>query len=206
MKLSGGVRASTTLDITGENLMASMIFRRTAVVVVLMGAVLTVRASDVDSGPKKGSKVPGLKVFDATGENKDKTVDYASLRKDRPTVYLFVGEGKFARPMFRFMKTLDEAIKKDLEEVYGVAVWLTDDEEKSKEYLPRISMYFEMTALTVFKGKDGPKGWDINGDAHLTVVVAHGGKVTARFGYNSVNETDVPAVLKELKKVAKGKK
>jgi hypothetical protein len=145
-------------------------------------------------------------VYDATGENKEKSVDYAALRKDKPTVYLFVGEGKFARPMFRFMKTLDESIKKDLPSVYGVAVWLTEDEEKSKEYLPKISMYFEATALTVFKGKDGPKGWGINSDAHLTVIVANKGKVTARFGYNSVNETDVPAVLKELKKVAKAKK
>jgi hypothetical protein len=173
---------------------------------VLMATVQTGWASDVDSGPKKGSKVPALKVYDATGENKGKTVDYAGLRKDTPTVYLFVGEGKFTRPMFRFMKTLDEAIKKELDDVYGVAVWLTDDEEKSKEYLPRISTYFETTALAVFKGKDGPKEWDINSDAHLTVVIAHKGKVTARFGYNSVNETEVPAVLKEVKKVAKAKK
>jgi hypothetical protein len=173
---------------------------------LLLAAVPVGQASDVESGPKKGTKVPALKVYDATGENKEKSVDYAGLRKDRPTVYLFVGEGKFARPMFRFMKTLDESIKKELEDVYGVAVWLTDDEEKTKEYLPKIATYFETTALTVFKGKDGPKGWDINSDAHLTVVVAHKGKVTARFAYNSVNETNVPAVFKELKKVAKAAK
>ncbi len=105
--------------------------------------------------------------------------------------------------MFRFMKSLDESITKDLEDVYGVAVWLTEDEDKSKEYLPRISTYFQTTALTVFRGKDGPEGWGINSDAHLTVVVANKGKVVARFGYNSVNETDTPTVLKELKKVAK---
>jgi hypothetical protein len=173
---------------------------------ILLLAFSAGQASDVESGPTKGSKVPALKVFDATGENKGKTVDYTALRKDRPTVYLFVGEGKFARPVFRFMKTLDEAIKKDLSEVYGVAVWLTEDEKQSKEYLPRISTYFEATALTVFKGKDGPRGWSINSDAHLTVVIAHKGKVTAKAAYLSVNETDVPAILKELKKVAKSTK
>jgi hypothetical protein len=175
---------------------------------LLLGAFPAARASDVESGPEKGSKVPALKVYDATGENKEKTVDYARLRKDKPTVYLFVAADKFSRPMNRFMKTLDGKVEKELEDVYLVAVWLTDDEEKTKEFLPRVQMSvnYEKTALTVFKGKDGPKGWNINSDAHLSVVVAHKGKVTARFGYNSVNDTDVPAVFKELKKAAKAKK
>src|SRR4051812_4301053 len=103
---------------------------------VLLAVVPAGRASDVESGPNEGSEVPALKVYDATGENKEKSVDYAGLRKGKPTVYLFVGEGKFGRPMFRFLKTLDESMTKDLEDVYGVAVWLTEDEEKSKEYLP----------------------------------------------------------------------
>src|SRR5262249_45831752 len=147
-----------------------------------------------------------LKVYDTTGENKEKSVDYAGLRKDKTTVYVFVHEGKFGRPMFRFMKLLDETINKELEGVYGAAVFPTDDEDKQKEYLPKISRYFETTALTVFKGKDGPKGWDLNADAHLTVIIADKGKVAARFGYDSVNDTDVKGVMTELKKVAKEKK
>jgi hypothetical protein len=178
---------------------------------VLLGVSLIATAQDVDSGPKKGEKVPALKVYDATGENKEKTVDYAGLRKDKPTVYLLIGsgddaKGKFDRPMFRYIKELDTTVGKELEDVYLVVVWLSEDEDKTKEYLPKISTYFTSSALTVFKGKDGPKGWDVNNDAHLTVIVGNKGKVTARFGYNSVNDTDVPAVMKELKKVAKEKK
>jgi hypothetical protein len=174
----------------------------------LLLVALPARASDVESGPEKGAKVPALKVYDATGENREKSVDYAGLRKDKPTVYLFVAADKFDRPMNRFMKTLDGKVEKDFEDVYVVAVWLTDNEEKTKEFLPRVqtSVNYEKTALTAFKGKDGPKGWNVNSDAHLTAVVAHKGKVTARFGYKSVNDTDVPAVLKELKKVARAKK
>jgi hypothetical protein len=162
----------------------------------------------VESGPEKGARVPALKVYDATGENSEKSVDYASLRKSKPTVYLFVAADKFSRPMNRFMKTLDGKVANDFDDVYVVAVWLTDDEDKTKEYLPKVqtSVGYEKTALTVFKGKDGPKGWNINSDAHLTALVAHKGKVTARFGYHSVNDTDVPAVLKELKKIGKAKK
>jgi len=174
--------------------------------VVLAGSLLAAFAQDVESGPKVGDKVAGLKVYDATGENKDKTVDYAALRRDKATVYLFVGEGKWDRPVFRFVKGLDEAVNKELEGVYCVAVWPTDDEDKHKEYLPKIARYFETTALTVSKGKDGPRDWAINSDATVTVVVADKGKVTARFGYNSVNETEVPAVMKEVRKAAKGKK
>jgi hypothetical protein len=154
-----------------------------------------------------------LKVYDATGENKEKTVDYAGLRKDKPTVYLFIGadtepRGKFDRPMNKFMKTLDTQVEKELDDVYMVAVWLSDTEDKTKDFLTRIqtSVAYEKTALTVFKGKDGPKGWDINSDAHLTVIIANKGKVTTRFGYKTVNDTDVKAVMKELKKVAKEKK
>jgi hypothetical protein len=179
-------------------------------VLTLLAAVAVLgpaRASDVESGPEKGAKVPALTVYDCTGENKDKAVDYAGLRKDKVTVYLLLPADRFSRPMNRFMKTLDGKVARDFEDVYLVAVWLTDDEEKTKELLPKVqtSVGYEATALTAFKGKEGPRGWDVNTDAHLTVVVAAGGKVAARFGYNSVNETEVPAVVKAISKVAKKK-
>ena len=60
--------------------------------VLLFGSLLAT-AQDVQSGPKVGAKVADLKVYDATGENKEKSVDYAALRKDKTTVYLFVGAG-----------------------------------------------------------------------------------------------------------------
>src|SRR5262249_47817961 len=53
------------------------------------------RADDIISGPEKGAKVPALEVFDATGPNQGKTVDYAAERKDRPTVYAFVQADQF---------------------------------------------------------------------------------------------------------------
>ena len=41
---------------------------------------------------------------------------------------------------------------------------------------------------------------EIDPDAHLTVVVAHKGKVVKSFAFVSVNETDVRGVVAELKK------
>ena len=66
------------------------------------------------------------------------------------------------------------------------------------------SVQYENTALTIFTGgKDGPKDWNANADAHLTVVLANKGKVAATFGYQSVNETDVKAVRAAFQKALK---
>lgn len=185
-----------------------MSIRGLVAVAMVLGLILPLRGDDdVKSGPEKGEKIPALKVHDCTGENKDKTVDYADLRKDKVTVYLLLPADKFTRPMNKFMRTLDEKVSSDYEDVYLVAVWLTDDEDKTKEFLPRIqtSVKYDTTALTAFKGKDGPKDWNINGDAHLTVIVANKGKVADRFAYNSINDTEVPKVLKAVGAVAKKK-
>ena len=173
---------------------------------LMVGLLLAVPAlaADVESGPEKGAKVPALKVFTATGDNEKKTVDYPGTFKEKPTLYFFVNAEKFSRQMNQFMKKIDTKVSEDFKGVKAVAVWLTEDEDKTKKRLAAIQMSvnYEMP-LTLFKGKEGPKGWNVNSDAHLTVVLAHKGKVVAKFGYNSVNGEDAPAVLKELKKHAK---
>ena len=103
--------------------------------------------------------------------------------------------------MARFLRTLDKDLSKDRDDVQVVAVWLTDDVDMSKKYVPRAreSLKLTQTTYSVFPGeKSGPEGWGINGDAHLTAVVVEKGKVSGSFGYRSVNETDVPAVIKKL--------
>jgi hypothetical protein len=184
----------------------SRLLRASVALVLLLP--IAARGQEVSSGPAAGEKVPALKVFDATGMHQQKEVDYTAERKDKPTVYAFVPADKWDRPMARFLRKLDEAVMKEGEDVYVVAVWLTDDVDKSKEYLPvaQRSLQFQATALACFTGpKAGPDGWGINGDAHLTVVVASKGKVAATFGYGSVNETDVPAVQRALHKARTGK-
>ena len=174
----------------------------TRLLTVSLLVILTagVTRAEVMSGPKKGEKVAALKVYAVTGDPKDKEVEYAGLRKDKPTIYVFVSAKDFSRPMFRYLKKLDEDLGDD---GLVVAVWLTDDADKSKEYLPKISTYFKGAALTVFGKTDGPKDWAINPDAHLTAVVAHKGKVVKSFGYMSLNDTDVPEVVKTLKTAIK---
>ena len=152
--------------------------------------------------------MPPLKVFDATGPNKGKEVDYAAERKQKPTIYIFIQAEKWDRPMARFLRELDGALQKQNEDSSVVAVWLTDNPDKTKEYLPvaQQSLQYQKTALTCFTGeKAGPKDWNINALAHLTAVVTTKGKVASTFGYRSINETDAPAVQNAYTKALKDK-
>src|SRR5262245_45176764 len=79
-------------------------------------------AQDVPSGPDRNKKVPPLKVFDATGPNKDKEVDYAAERKEKPTIYILIQADKWDRPMARFLRELDGALQKEDEDSSLVAV------------------------------------------------------------------------------------
>jgi hypothetical protein len=157
--------------------------------------------AQVESGPGAGSRVEPLKVAVVTGDDAGKEIDLTARRKEKPALFVFVQADKWDRPMARFLRTLDQELGKDRKDVSVVAVWLTDDVDKAREYLPRAqeSLKLSQTTFTVYPGdRNGPKGWGINADAHLTVVVAERGKVTASLGYGSVNETEVPAVLKKL--------
>jgi len=174
-----------------------------ALVVLLVSSAW---AQDVVSGPDRGAKVPGLPVFDATGPHAGKEVDYARERGGKPTVYVFIRADKWDRPMARFVKKLDEAVQEQGEDASVVAVWLTEDPDKTREYLPvaQQSLQLQATALTCFAGVPaapavGPRGWNVNADAHLTAVVAHKQKAARVFGYRSVNEADVPAVRNALR-------
>lgn len=179
---------------------------RSVLAVALVSAA--VARADIESGPKAGEKVGELKAFGVVGKVEGKEADFAKERADLPTVYLFVNAEKFSRPMNQFMKTLDGKLPDIVAKAGGVAVWLTADADKSKEFLPRVQMSvkYENTALAVLGDTSGPKGWAINPDAHLTVVVVVEGKVAKSFAYDTVNATDVKAVEEALKKATEKKK
>jgi hypothetical protein len=164
-----------------------------------LGMIVVTGLADVDSGPEKGSTVAKFEVLNCTGDEAGKRVDPTKAGKEGLAVYLFVAADKFDRPMNRFFKGLDEKLS---DKVPAIAVWLTDDEDKTKEFLPRVQMSvkYQHLTLAVLAGKEGPKGWNINTDAHLTVILARKGKVVGRWGYRSVNDTDLPDVLAVLKK------
>jgi hypothetical protein len=169
-----------------------------------MAAGTWVWAQDIDSGPPKGAKVPELKVYSVSGPVQGDTVDYAAQRKEKPTVYLFIPADKWDRPMAMFIKELDKVMNKEIKDGLVVAVWLTDNQQKTKDYLPKVTQLFPNAAISYFPGdKEGPKDWFINNQADITVILANQGKVVGRFGYNSVNETVAREVMMALSKEVK---
>lgn len=175
-----------------------------AILVLVLVAGLSVAAwADIESGLKAGETVPELKAYGLVGEIKDKSADFAKERKDLPTVYLFVPSAKFDRPMARMMRELDQKAGDAVEKAGMVAVWIGGDLDANKTRLPLIqqSLKFDRTALAVFEGDaSGPNGWGLNADAHLTVIVAHKGKVIKSFAYESINEKETEKILEALKK------
>jgi hypothetical protein len=181
---------------------------RVFLALLLVCFISSAALADVDSGPKPGEKVPALKVLSVVGdeENKEKEIDAAKLRGKKPTIYLFVRADRLTRPIAKTMKVLDQEADKLDSEIKLVAVWLTDNKEETKKYLPRAQEILKFDATTLALHPDqttGPEHWGINSDADLTVVVASEQKVIARFGFVSPNERVVREVLAELKKVLK---
>ena len=171
---------------------------------VLVAACLffpTALHAQTSSGPSTGSKIEPLKVFAVTGDNAGEEFDFAAKHAGKPAAFLFVQADKFDRPIGRFLKVLDQELSKDRSDVPAIAIWLTDDVEKSKEYLTRAQMSINLhhIALAVYPGdKNGPQGWAINTGAHLSVILANDNRVISTFGFRSVNDLDVPNVLAKL--------
>jgi hypothetical protein len=176
------------------------------VVIACCGIVSTPVWADVDSGPTPGDKVPPLKILSVVGDEENKEIDAAKARGEKPTVYMFVRADRWTRPVARAIKTLDQEVDKLGVEAKLVAVWLTDEKEKTKEYLPRAQQALDLDVTTLALHPEltnGPENWGINADADLTVVVATEQKVAARFGFVAPNEKVVREVLAALKKAAK---
>ena len=175
--------------------------RRFVALVIAVVMSSSIAWADVASGPGEGNALEPLKVVVVAGESSGKELDFVAERKEKPTVFVLIVADKFSRPMARFIKVLDDKLKADRMDVDIVAVWLTDDVAKSKDYLPKAfeSLKTNRTAWSVFPGeKTGPNNWGINPDADITVVVSDGVKAKFSKGYRSINETEVPKVFETL--------
>ena len=179
-----------------------MFANRFAACIVVISMTSIARA-DISSGPNVGMAVSPLKVFAATGDHAGKDLDYAAERAAKPTIYIFIQHERFDRPLARTLKALEKATIDAGKDSAVVTVFLTSDEAKAKDHLPRIQMSLQFTSnpLVVFPSSTtSPEGWSVNTDAQLTAILVNGGKVAATFGYRSANETVVPEIADALKK------
>lgn len=154
--------------------------------------------ADVNSGPAVGTEMQELTVFSVTGDVQNEEVDFVAHREGKPTLYCFVPADKFTRQSGRLLKALDGRIDEVDADAAIVTVWLTEDAEGSKEYMPVLqqSMQFENTSLAVDTSDPlGPLEWAVNLNADITVIVVQDGQVKKTFGFVSPNDTLADSVI-----------
>jgi hypothetical protein len=169
----------------------------------------SITRAEVEPGLAAGTAVPSLKLVAATGNSTGKDVDFAAERKALPTYYIFVQADSWERPMARFLKVMEDVAGKAGADCEIVVVWLTNDVQKGKEYLPKAheSMKLMRTTFAVYNGAPaGPDDWRLHGNANVTVFAAKDGKIVGAMGFKSVNEKDVAAVETKLKLKGEEKK
>jgi len=172
-----------------------------AVVLQIPGTLTRAAEEEIASGPKPGEKTPALKLQLMDREGKFAEKEFTADRTEKPTIYVFVQAAEFSRPIARFLRSLDESVIAVDPNTAILAVWLTDDAAASQRYLPRAqqSLRLKETFLGVWKGEGaGPKGWNVDSSAPVSVVVANGPKVFSSKGFRSVNETLAQSITKSL--------
>jgi len=131
----------------------------------------TLALAAIESGPAVDSALPELKADAVTGDDAGKKITFTTTRKAKPTVYVFIRSDKFDRPIARYLKVLDKALAELGKGTHIVAVWITDDADKTREYLPKVqqSIKLEATTLALYaEDKLGPNAWALNDRAHVT--------------------------------------
>jgi len=149
----------------------------------------------VESGPAVGEKTPAITARTVTNGQAAEAADVVKQRGEHPTVYVLLPADKFDRPTARYLKGVDAAVSKlqrtqpnaDL-----VVLWLTEDVEAGVRRVTQIQGSLQLTAGDwAVCSSTSPEGWGLHERAAVTTVLAVKEKVTARFGYDSVNEKDV---------------
>jgi hypothetical protein len=155
------------------------------------------------SGPQKGEKTPGFKVFDV-GTRQE--VDYVADGKGGPMLLVFIHE--LTRPGAALMRALDDYGQ--IKQPRGLRthfVSLSEDRDGAERHLPNVvqSLNLKSPLGISLDGKEGPGAYGLNREVMLTVLVVREQKVTANFAIVSPNETDAPkikAAVDEILKVA----
>jgi len=153
------------------------------------------------SGPQKGEKAPGFKVFDV-GTRQE--MDYLSDGKGAPTLLVFIHE--LTRPGAALMRPLDEYGQ--IKAARGLRthfVSLSEDRDGAERHLPNVvkSLNLKSPLGISLDGKEGPGAYGLNREVMLTILVVRDQKVAANFAIVSPNETDAPKIKAAVDEILK---
>lgn len=146
--------------------------------------------------------VPTLEAIVCVGESQGEKVELAKSRQNKPTIYIFIQNEFWDRPIARLLRELDTQVRQNVTDGNIVAVWLSDNQvEHLKEHLPRVQQSIRLSSTTyaVWPGDPfGPPDWAINRDDHITVITAKDGKIINTHAFKSTNEGDAPKIMDDF--------
>jgi hypothetical protein len=170
----------------------------------VIGSVASdVRADDPISGPKVGEIVPGFEMEVAVGDDAGKTLDPLKPLKDKPVLVIFIGE--MTRPAFSLLKLLDKYGR--LRQPDGLEVVIVRIHEDSVAAARQAKAHYDLydvksTVGVAAGGKAGPKDYNLNEDAQMTVLLLdkeH--KVLQNVARRAPDRQDFEIVRKEIDKL-----
>lgn len=178
------------------NTRSSLLMAFVSSTVAAAGGLASAAAAEVGKAP------PPLQIELLQASGGYEATDAATAAGEKPIVFVLIPASRWDRPVGRFLKVLDDKLSGISATAEVRAVWLSGEADVTKEYLPKVvqSLQFQRTTLGVFPDESGPEGWQPGGDVQALVVVAHRGKVTARYKFGSINDTDVPQVAEAVSK------
>lgn len=146
--------------------------------------------------------VPALEAIVCVGESQGEKVELTKSRQNQPTIYIFIQNEFWDRPIARLLRELDTQVRQNVTDGKIVAVWLSDNQaDRLKEHLPRVQQSIRLTSTTyaVWPGDPfGPPDWAINRDDHITVITAKNEKIIDTHSFKSTNEGDAPKIMADF--------
>jgi hypothetical protein len=168
----------------------------------LLVAACAFAAEPVKSGPQVGAKVPGpFEPFNLTGPNADEECCLYCKFGNGPVVMIFARES--SDPLTALLKKIDALTEKHKKQELGTCAIFIDKNAKTKGALKVLAVKEELKHLILATLDASPKGYDINQEADVTVLIYSGTAVKANqaFRKGELNDKAIEAIVKDVAKI-----
>ena len=170
---------------------------------LMVSACQFASAADLKSGLQVDASPPAFNVTDVTGPNAGTKLCYRCQYGSRPVVSVFLR--KMDENAAKLVKQIDDVVGKQEEKKMAAFVTvLSDDPDAQEASLKKTAEEQKIThtPLTVFDNGVGPKAYNINEKANVTVMMWVDGNVMVNHAFAAGDLTD-EAIAKVIEDTAK---
>jgi thiol-disulfide isomerase/thioredoxin len=167
----------------------------------LIKELLTKKVEPIKSGPQVGDKVPGpFEPFNVTGDNAGEECCLFCKFGVDPSVMIFAKE--ISEPLSALLKKVDELNVKHKKADLGTCAIFCDKGTKLRPELKTLAAKQGYKEIILASLEEAPKGYAINKDADVTVLIYTGAAVKANYSFRK-GELDAKAIEAIAKDVGK---